>query len=530
MTDERRARRPAPRVLVALSVVTGLVFAWPFLYIVWRNLTLGSDFWGELTSASTLEALGRTVALATTVALTAAALGTALAWLVVRTDVPFRRLWRVLAPLPLVFPSFVGAAALIAALGRGGLVEKLVGEGAAAWLPPVHGFAGAWLVLTLFTYPYVLLPVAARLAQLPPSLEESGRLLGRGRWAVVRTIVLPQCRGAIWAGGLLVFLYTVSDFGAVKLLRYDTLTTQIFANRLFDRAQSFALALVLALVALVVVGAERANGRRAVQTEAMGAGRALVTPLGRWRVPALAAVVVVLGNALLGPVVTLGYWAVRGLTGTGSGSADLADAAAPTLSSAGIGVLTAAVAVTVVLPLAYVTTRYRSRVGGAANTFVVSGFAIPGLVVALALVFWVLNTPVLSSFYQTLPVLIFAYVVHFGAQSMRAAQVAVGGVSRGVGDAATMLGAGPVRRFRTIDLPLMAPGLLAGAGLVLLSTMKELPATLLLRPTRVETLSTRIWNAAEDGFLTEMSIAALILVALSGVLTWLLVIRPQPFR
>lgn len=194
------------------------------------------------------------------------------------------------------------------------------------------------------------------------------------------------------------------------------------------------------------------------------------------------------------------------------------------------GVLTAAVAVAVVLPLAFVTTRYRSRVGGVANTFVVSGFAIPGLVVALALVFWVLNTPVLSSLYQTLPVLIFAYVVHFGAQSMRAAQVAVGGVARGVGDAATMLGAGPVRRFRTIDLPLMTPGLLAGAGLVLLSTMKELPATLLLRPTRIETLSTRIWNAAEDGFLTEMAIAALILVALSGLLTWLLVVRPQPFR
>ena len=517
-------------VLVALAAATGVVFAWPFAYIVWRNLTLGADVWGELTSASTLEALARTVALATAVALTASALGTALAWLVVRTDVPLRRLWRVLAPLPLVFPSFVGAAALIAALGRGGLVEQAIGEAAAAWLPPVHGFTGAWLVLTLFTYPYVLVPVAARLAQLPPSLEESARLLGRGRWSVVRTIVLPQCRGAIWAGGLLVFLYTVSDFGAVKLLRYDTLTTQIFANRLFDRAQSFALALLLAVVALVVVGAERAYGRRSVPTEAMGAGRALVTPLGRWRLPALLVVLAVLGNALLGPVVTLGYWALRGLTGTGSGSGDLGDAVAPTLSSAGIGVITAAVAVAVVLPLAYVTTRYRSRLGGVANTFVVGGFAIPGLVVALALVFWILNTPVLGSLYQTLPVLIFAYVVHFGAQSMRAAQVAVGGVSRGVVDAATMLGAGPARRFRTVDLPLMAPGLLAGAGLVLLSTMKELPATLLLRPTRVETLSTRIWNAAEDGFLSEMAIAALILVALSGVLTWLLVIRPQPFR
>ena len=156
---------------------------------------------------------------------------------------------------------------------------------------------------------------------------------------------------------------------------------------------------------------------------------------------------------------------------------------------------------------------------------VVSGFALPGLVVALSLVFWTLNAPGAAALYQTIPVLVFAYVVHFGAQSMRAAQVSVGGIPRRMDDAARTLGAGRARRFVTIDVPLMLPGLLAGAGLVLLSAMKELPATLLLRPTSFETLAVRIWDAQEGGFLGEVGLASTVLVLGSALLTWLLVVR-----
>ena len=525
----RRDAASPPWGLVAVALVVGLAFAGPLIYVVWRNITLGSDVFGELFSESTIAPLRRTVLLGTTVSASAAVVGTAMAWLTIRAELPLARLWRVLAPLPLIFPSFVGAAALLAAVAPGGLLEELLLPLGIDWLPTVEGFRGAWLVLTLFTYPYVYLPVAARFSMLPPSLEESARLLGRGPWSVFRTIVLPQSKGAIWAGTLLVFLYTISDFGAVKLLRYNTLTTQIFANRLFDRAQSFALALILAALALTVVLLERRNGRRTVLTEAVGGRRPLRVPLGPWRYAGLGFVLLVLVNALLGPVAALAYWAGRGLAhsgdATGTLAADLGSLVGPAFNTAAIGVLTAVVAVAVVLPVAYLTGRYRSRLGGAATTFVVSGFALPGLVVALALVFWVLNAPLASSLYQTLPVLIFAYVVHFGAQSMRAAPVAVGGVPARLGDAARVLGAGPARRFTTVELPIMLPGLIAGAGLVLLSTMKELPATLLLRPTNVETLSVRIWNAAEDGFLAEVGLASVVLLLVSGLLTWLLVVR-----
>jgi iron(III) transport system permease protein len=503
---------------VAVAALVALAFAAPLAFLLSHNVTRGAALVDTLASRRTLEPLSRTLLLATTVAAAAAVVGTALAWLATRTDLPGRRAVRVLAPLPLVMPSFVGATSLLAAFARGGLVDEVLGVDR---LPTVDGYWGAFWVLTLFTYPYVYLPVAARLGGLPPSLEESARLLGARPWQMFRTVVLPQVSGAVWAGALLVFLYAVSDFGAVQLLRYDTLTREIYASRLLDRDLSLALGLILALVALAVVAGERAVGRRRPVTAAPGARRSLQVPLGRWRWPAFGLVVVVLGNALAAPMSVLAYWAGRG----GGLADDLDELVTPALNTSLIGVVTAAVAVATVLPVAYLTGRHRTRVGGPANALVVGGFALPGLVIALAVVSWVVQAPLVGGLYQTLPLLVLTYVVHFGAQAMRSSQVAVGGVPPRMDDAARMLGAGRARRLLTIDLPLMLPGLLAGAGLVLLSTMKELPATLLLAPTGFTTLATRIWSRTEDGFLAEAGLASLVLIVLSGLLTWLLVVR-----
>jgi iron(III) transport system permease protein len=235
------------------------------------------------------------------------------------------------------------------------------------------------------------------------------------------------------------------------------------------------------------------------------------------------------GLALGGPLASLGLWAWRGLTGKTSslaaGDGGLADLVEPALNTAGIGVVTAVVAVAALLPLAYLTARHRAPAGDVANGLVAAGFALPGLVIALAVVFWSRQLPASWGLYQSFTMLVFAYVVHLGAQSLRAAQVAVGSVPRRLDESARMLGAGRARRFATIDLPLMVPGLAAGAGLVLLSTMKELPITLLTAPLGFETLSTRIWADIEAFSLAEAALASLVLVAVSGVLTWLLVVR-----
>jgi len=524
----RRALRgvPAPRSLVLGAAAVALLFATPLAYLLVRNLGDPGDVVSTLTSSRSLGPLSRSLGLAAAVAASSAVVGTGLAWLLTRTDLPLRRLWATLTPLPLVFPSFVGAFALQASLAPGGVAEAWFGIDGFR----VEGFVGAWAVLTMFTFPYVLLPVSARLGALPASYEESARLLGRSPWSVFRSVVLPQLSGAIRAGTLLVFLYVISDFGAVQLLRYDTLTRVIYENRLLDRSRSLTLALLLAVIALVVAGSERALARRAPVATVTRTRPPLQTPLGRWRVPAGLLMGGVVALTLVGPVTSLGYWAWRGARGAADPtrylSDQLGDLAAPAWSTAWISVVTAVVAVAVVLPVAYLTTRHRSRAGGPMNALVVSGFALPGLVIALSVIALATSGPdAVFALYRTYPLLVLAYVVHFGAQSMRAAQVALGAVPSRLDDAARMLGAGRLRRLLTIDLALMLPGLAAGAGLVLLSAMKELPATLLLSPFGFETLATRMWGATEDGFLAEAGLTSLVLVATSGALTWLLVVR-----
>lgn len=524
MSVDAIARPRAPRGLVVGALVLSAAFATPLTYLVSRVATGDVRIQTVLTDHRIQEALARTIVLATSVSTSAAVIGTAVAWLVARTDLPARRTVAVLAALPLVFPSFVGALALKASVAPGGLLEAVLGPVGVDELPRVEGLVGAWLVLTLFTYPYVLLPVAARLRSLNPSMEESARLLGRGPVAVFWQVVFPQARSAIAAGTLLVFLYSVSDFGAVDLLRYPTLTRLIYANRLLRQDLALSLGLVLAVVALMVTAAERRTARSVSQPAGASPRPAAVVPLGPWRWVAALGVGFLLMNALVAPVASLIHWTWRGLR---SGSLDILDADlwSPVSHSAGIGVVTAVVAVTVVLPLAFLGARHRSRLAGPAQTLVVSGFALPGIVIALAVVFLVLNAPGLHRLYQTFPILVFAYVVHFGAQAVRAASVTVGSVPARLDDAARMLGAGRLRRLVRIDLPLMAPGLAAGGGLVLLSTMKELPATLLLAPTGFDTLATRIWSATEENALADAGLVALVLLAVSAALTWLLVIR-----
>jgi iron(III) transport system permease protein len=522
----RRAGARAPWSLSSVGLVVAGSFTAPLGYLVVRNAGDVTAFVETVTSSSVLGPLRRTLVLALAVTAACAAVGTAVAWLVTRTDLPGRRVLGVLAALPLVLPSFVAAVALVSAFARGGLLEDFFGIETGL---RIEGFWAAFGVLTLISYPYVYLPVAARLAGLPASLEESARSLGRSPRAVFRTVVWPQTAGAVAAGSLLVFLYVVSEFGAVAIVRYDTLTRRIYAARLLDQEAALAMSLLLGLIAVAVIVGERAVNRRRARIELAAVdSRPHRVALGPWKAPALAGVVAVLGLAIGAPVLVLGWWTVRGLSGgrnvLGRG-ADVSSLVSPTVNTALLALTAAVVAVVVVLPIAYLTTRYRSRTGAIANTLIVGGFALPGLVIALALVSWTLDAPLVDRLYQTLPLLIFAYVVHFGAQAMRASQVAVSGVPRRLDDAARALGAGRWRRFRTVDAPLMIPGLAAGAGLVLLSVMKELPATLLLAPIGVDTLALRIWSATEEGFFAQAGLAALVLVALSAVLTWLLTIR-----
>ena len=509
------------------SLVAGVAFAAPLAFLVWRNVRAGGEFIDVVTTLDTWRPIGRSLLLALVVTSCSSVVGTGLAWASMRTDMPFAGPTRVLAPLPLVLPSFVAGAALLAAFAPGGLLDEMLGPLGVERLPSVRGFWGSVMALTIISYPYVYLPVAARLNQLPASLEEAARTLGTSPSATFRKVVWPQIAPAIRAGALLVTLYSLSDFGVVALMGYPTVTVRMFSSWLADPELAFALGLMLALVAISLVTAERATAAAPISGVESSSGSFRIE-LGRWRWPTAVVSALVLVLSIVGPVSVLVWWVWRGVVNKSAGftgGGGLGGFWDPAWHTLAVGLAAGAVAVIVVLPIALLTARYRSRAALPAATFLGAGFALPGLVIALSVVFMTLRVDALSWLYQTMPLLIFAYVVHFGAQAFRTAEVGVAAADRRLDEVARTLGASAKRRFLRIDLPIMAPVLSAGGGLVMLSTMKELPATLLAAPIGFDTLATRIWNATEDGFLADAALASLILLGASAVLTWLLVIR-----
>lgn len=485
-------------------------------------------------SLRTLGPLSRTLWLAITVSAATAVLGTALAWLTVRTDLPLRRMWQGVVVVPLVFPTFIGAAAFIRTLNPGGLAANLLDSLGVSATVHLRGFFGAWLVLTLFTYPYVYLTTAARLRAIPTSWEEQARVLGDPLRSVFVRVVLPQLAGSISAGTLLVFLYCISDFGAVQLMRYDTLTRAIHTNFFWNTPRAFALSLILLALAAAVVIAERALSSRVPVTPSALDAHQHRYALGRWRAAALGFVVLVTLGAVVAPVASLVDWAADGVLRTQRNyrpmTLDAGDVATIAGNTLQIGVLAALATVLAVLPIALLVGRYRDRAGAVAHAVVIATFALPGIVIALALRFWTLRTGAAGELlYGTMALLVFAYVVRFGSLAMGVTLVAVRGVPSGARDAAAVLGAGRWRRFFTIDVPMMTPGLLAAVGIVLLSVMKELPIALLLAPLGFVTLTVRIFGSFEEAFVTQAGVMALVLVGLSAILSYALVLR-KPSR
>jgi iron(III) transport system permease protein len=512
-------RPPAPLVLVAAAIV-GLV-ALPLVYLLVRAVEGGERAWEILFSRALLELVVDTGVLVVAVTGTAVAVGLPLAWLTTRTDLPWRGFWATAAALPLVIPSYVAALVFLAAFGPRGLLQRLLEEPFGVdRVPEIYGLPGAWLALTVATYPFVFILTSAALRDLDPSLEDAARGLGRSRLTTFRRVTLPVIRPSLAAGALLVALYTIADFGAVSLMQYDSLTRAVYLQYRahFDRTPAAILALVLVAITAIVLALElRARGRARSHRAGSGSPRPAPTvALGRWKLPALAFCSGVVGIALVVPLAVLGYWAGRAFTDDES----LDWRWEPAVNSVGISLLAAGAAVAASLPVGILAARYPSAVSRTLERLSYAGNALPGIVIALSLVFFAANyaTPV----YQTLALLVFAYVVRFFPQALAGSEAALGRVSPRLEEAGRALGRRPADVFVRVTVPLVTPGLLAGGALVFLSTMKELPATLLLRPIGFETLATEIWRYTSVASYSRAALPALVLIALSAPLVYAL--------
>ena len=507
-------RAPLPLVLAAGIVVGALLL--PLAYLVIRVAGSGRalEILGE---SSTWRLVWNTVLLAIGVVTASVLIGVPLAWLVTRTDLPARRVWSAAGALPLVIPSYVAAFCLLGFFGERGLLSDALGV---EDLPQIKGYWGSLLALTLATYSYVFLLTQAALRDLDPSLEEAARGLGvSGRRAFAR-VIAPALRPAVGLGALLVALYTLSDFGVVSLMNYDTLTRAIYVQykSLFDRAPASVLALVLvALTAVALVIEYRTRQRGRLYRTSPGVPRPQPTVLlGHWKAPALAFCAAVVGLFLVLPAGVLSYWLARGIASEREFEAPFSEA----LHSLGASGLAAGAAVLAALPVALLALRYPSRTSRMLERLSYAGNALPGLVIALSLVFFAARYA--SPVYQTLALLVFAYVVRFFPQGLSGVESALERVSPRYEEASRGLGRGPMQTLALVTVPLVRSGVLAGAALVFLSAMKELPATLLLRPIGFDTLATEIWKLTQVGAYSRAALPALVLIAVSAPVLYLI--------
>lgn len=485
------------------AAVAGLIGVLPLVYLGIRATERG---WGEIAETLWRERTAtlalRSLELAGIVTLASVVLGVGFAWIVTRTDLPGARVVQVLLGLPLALPSYV------ASFGWIGL-----------W-PDLAGRSGAAVVLTTISYPYVYLPVMAALRRCDPALEDVSRSVGEGAVATFRRVTLPQIRPAAAGGGLLVALYVLSDFGAVATMRYEVLTNVIYTSYRgsFDRTPAAVLGCVLAVLAVAIVGLERLTGRRSRHIARVGSGvprPQSIVRLGPARWPLLLAPVGWLAVALGIPADGLRRWFEQGTSRPDGGR--FAEA---TLNTLEVGALGAAAVIVVAFPLALVSVRNPGWLSRAAVSAVYASHALPGVVVGLSLVFFGVGfaTPI----YQELPLLVLAYVVIFLSLALGSLQNAIAQIPPGLDGVARSLGRTGVGAWWSVTARLAAPGVGAAATLVFLTIMKELPATLFLRPTGFDTLATQLWGHTSSFSKAAAAPYAVAIVVLAALPTALL--------
>ncbi len=474
------------------------------LPLVFLILEAGDAGWSTLRPLIfrhlTLTLIWNTVRLALAVTAICAVLGVALAWVVERTDVPWRRLWVIVLVLPLAVPDFVLAYSWVS-------ID-----------PSIQGYWGSVLVMSLGSYPLVFLPVAAALRTADPSLEDVARGLGLGRTRTFFSVTLHQIRPALLGGSLLVALILLAEFGTFEILRFQTFTTQIYTEfqRGYSTTVGCGLSLVLVLLGLLVlIGEAAGRGGAGTARRSQISRPAVRVRLGARRVPVLLALAALLAAAIGLPIYALGYWFVQGSSST-LPPVSILRAAINTALYSGVA---AAIATVAALPIAILAERYRSRttIAMERSTYIVQ--ALPGIVIALSLVYFTVKYA--ASLYQSSFELVAAYAIMFFPLALVSVRSGVAQAPPGLEEVGRSLGHSRLSVLWRITLPVLAPGLIAGFSLVFISASTELTATLILHPTGVNTLATGFWSYASDfsyGAAAPYAFALLLVAMIPGVM------------
>ena len=535
------ASRVAEQFAATLAVLTGVVVVIPVLSIALLAMQPVTDLWPHLLAYVLPRAALDTTLLLLGVGSVAMLLGVGAAWIVSSHDFPGRPYLVWLMPLPLAIPTYIGAYVYVEIFEPLGVVHNalsmwLPSQQTLTLLPRVRSLAGAIVIIGLVLYPYVYLSARAMFQTQSAEFTEAARLLGARRWQELTRVSLPMARPALAVGLALVLLETLNDIGASEYLGVRTLTMSIFTTWLNQGSLAGAAqisCLMLFVVAALVLLERYGRRRRAFEALAESpriAERTLLAGVAGWAACGLCLIPPLFGFAI--PFAFLLHESIsRSLIGG-------IDAGLLRALGNSIGLALAATAIVLLLGLtANVANRWRNSASTAASIGASqAGYAVPGLILALGLLtplvaFDNVINAVARGLGASAPGLllagssaavVIAYAIRFMAVATGLTQAGFERIPRDYDDSARISGASEWTCVRKIYLPLLRPALWGAAILVFVDCLKELPATLLLRPLNVETLSTSIYQFASRGSFEQGSLAALLIVAASIVpVVWL---------
>ncbi|MEA2116861.1 iron ABC transporter permease [Halovibrio sp. HP20-50] len=516
-------------------MAVAFIVALPVL-VVFAHIVMPTDgVWQHLASTVLGRYLNNTFWLVMIVGLGTLIIGTGTAWLVVMCRFPGKRLFEWALLLPLAVPTYVIAYAYTDFLQYAGPLQSLLRE-TFGWgygdyyFPNIRSLGGAATVITLVLYPYVYLLARASFLEQSVCVLDVGRTLGRGPWKLFASVAVPLARPALVGGVSLVLMETLNEFGAVQFFGVDTFTTGIYRTwfGMGEQVAAAQLAACLLTFVIVLVLLERwSRGKRRYFHTTNRYQQLPEYALYGWR--AAAATLACLVPVLVGFLLPSGILLNLALQGGDSlwGSRFIGYA----WNSLGLATVAALIAVGLAVVLSYGVRMHDTTFARVASRVASMGYAIPGSVVAVGILIpfaWLdnaLNTWLNNQygyivgliFSGSAFILLYAYVVRFLAVSFNAVEASLGKVTPSMDAASRTLGQTAGGTLRQIHTPLMRSSLLAAGILVFVDVMKELPATIILRPFNFDTLAVRAHNLASDERLAEASTASLTIVVV-GIL------------
>ena len=488
----------------------------------WRFANFSINISAFLESWDVFSLLFNTLTLFLAVVLTSLFIGLLVSIFTVRYELPASKILFSLTILPLVIPSYIGALTYISAFSPRGLFVDIFSSFGLYQISGIDGFVGSWIVLTLFTYPYVQLVCSSALRNLDSTVEDAARSLGVKKIKMYTSVVLPRLKKPIIYSSLLVGLYVISDFGAVSLMKYGTMTKAIYSYYVININGDPVIfySTILIFLALIISFAQRGSDiSRSAKVSGTPREIEKIKLSKKPKILVLAFFFVLIFFSLFVPVSVLGYWLFRGLAQGNSVSGALSGI----LGSLSAATVTSILAMIIATPIVVMISQYRSKFGDLFEKVTLTLYGLPHIAVGISMLF--ITIKIFPSIYQTFITLIISYLIVFLPQAVGGGQASMEQVKLSYIEASSGLGFSKIDTFFKITFPLIYRGLLAGAALVFLSTMKELPQTLLLRPTGFSTMAVDIWSNASEALFTQAAFSAFILLAISAFPTYILSTR-----